>query len=155
MEADASPTIRSKPQVNLEAWGTLDQAEISRMILAEEYKPHPAFETWTKMKLPYQAPSCPPLPSWLQIRQATKTDNLHHNCMGSANVCRIGDTVVKYSGPNIVDVYRSDYILSRYVLTIIRKPKLSFSWQKNVLSFVYLLFWLSGQLRFRRAHASA
>ena len=127
MEADLSPTIRSKSQILLETWGTLDHLEKVKMSHAELYKPHPAFEKWTTMKFPYQAPSCPPLPSWLQIRQATKTNNLHHNNMGTANVCRIGDTVIKYSGPNVVDVYRSDYILFRHVLTITRKPKLSFS----------------------------
>ena len=107
MEADAPPTIRSKPQILMETWGTLNRSEVYRLSRAQAEKPNPAIETWAKLKIPYQAPSCPPLPSWSQIRQASKTDNLHHNSMGSENVCRIGDTVIKYSGPNVVDVCRS------------------------------------------------
>ncbi|KAF2648069.1 hypothetical protein K491DRAFT_738415 [Lophiostoma macrostomum CBS 122681] len=69
--------MRTKSEVLLEQWGTLDLTEIHRRIIGMRDVPFPDVKKCTKLKLPYQAPSCPPLPSWQEILAATKTHSLH------------------------------------------------------------------------------
>ncbi|KAH7110125.1 hypothetical protein B0J11DRAFT_599679 [Dendryphion nanum] len=69
--------LRSKAQILMEEWGTLDLDRIEQVIFERLEAPAPPTETWTTLKLPYQAPSCPPLPSWAQIVDATAKHSLH------------------------------------------------------------------------------
>lgn len=96
---------RSKSQILSEEYGTFDEDEISQIEQARLNAPDPPLETWTKLKLPYQAPSCPPLPSLEQLTAQTETHSLHSS-VGFHRVCRMGNTVIKYSGDaSIVEVF--------------------------------------------------
>lgn len=90
-------TSRSKFDIMMEAWGTTDLEAIDKIVMTRVYAPAPPRRTFSKLKLPYTAPSCPPLPSWTEIDHATKKNSLQHEKYGNAPICRIGDTVVKYN----------------------------------------------------------
>jgi hypothetical protein len=88
----------------MEEWGTEAQDHISDLMTKRYFAPLPPLETWTKLKLPYKAHSCPPLPSWEQIRTATAEHRLHLS-MRNTPVCKIGNTAIKYSSAgSIVEV---------------------------------------------------
>lgn len=102
--------LRSKAQVLLEEWKTLD---IEKAWLNREERfdsPAPAdLKTWTTLTpraltLFYQAHSSPPLPSMKEIRDATAKNHLHAKT-GGHNVCKMGGTVIKYGYyPSVIEV---------------------------------------------------
>lgn len=109
--------LRTKSQVLMETWGTDDDFSDMSRIQKHFDAPAPPIETWTKLELPYQAPSCPPLLSYEQILDGLKKHKLDQN-FGSHHLFRYGDAVVKCStSPSIVEV--------------IMLLKLSFSNQSN------------------------
>jgi hypothetical protein len=93
--------FRSKAQVLLEEWKTLDIDEAWHNLDERLNAPAPAdLKTWTTLTpraltLFYQAHSCPPLPSMKEIRDATAKYRLHGKT-GGHNVCKMGGTVIKY-----------------------------------------------------------
>jgi hypothetical protein len=107
-ESSSTPVraSRSKTEILMEAHGTTDRNEVFKMLIArmEGSTPLPPLETWSTLKLPYQAPSCPPLPTLDQLLAASKTHNLMPK-LGSHQICRIGDTAIKYcESNNIIEV---------------------------------------------------
>jgi hypothetical protein len=104
--------IRPKAQVLMEEWGSLDSLEIFRSNHERRIQPVPPCETWAKIKLPYLAPSAPPLPSMDELTKALNTNSLRAR-NGLTDICRIGDTVVKCGGKAaILDVrYSSPFLL--------------------------------------------
>jgi hypothetical protein len=107
-ESSSTPVraSRSKTEILMEAHGTTDRNEVFKMLIArmEGPTPLPPLETWSTLKLPYQAPSCPPLPTLDQLLAASKTHNLMPK-LGSHQICRIGDTAIKYcDSKNIIEV---------------------------------------------------
>lgn len=106
--------FRSEAQASMEVYGHDDVDQIFEMQMARWNSPPPFLKTYTTLKLPYQAPSCPPLPSWEQIDAATDNHPLHVKT-GLRFVCRIGDTVVKWSASSkIVEV--SHFSISSLVI---------------------------------------
>jgi hypothetical protein len=111
MDTDATETSstparapRSKTEILIEAFGSADEDEIFELARARGEIPIPPLETWTTLKLPYQAPSCPPLPSLDELLAASVTHNLMPK-LGSYPICRIGNTVIKYCrSSNIIEV---------------------------------------------------
>jgi hypothetical protein len=101
---------RTKSQILMEEFGGCDYSSMSDATIEIMCTPVPPLETWTTLKLPYQAPSCPiPLPSLQQLKEASRSaqTNLRYN-NGSTAICRIGSTVIKYcAGPKVVEVSRS------------------------------------------------
>ncbi|KAF1979693.1 hypothetical protein BU23DRAFT_563087 [Bimuria novae-zelandiae CBS 107.79] len=98
------PTLRSQKQILQEEFGTLDSAHVFNEIITwQSFLRVPPTETWTTLKLPYQAPNCPHLPSLGQILEVNEQHGLRKN-NGLHDVCKIGDTIIKLSAdPNIVE----------------------------------------------------
>jgi hypothetical protein len=102
--------LRSKNQVLLEEWKTLDISKAWQNTRECHFAPAPSdLKTWTTLTpraltLFYQAQSSPPLPSMKEIRDATAKDPLHA-INGGHNVCRMGGTVIKYGYyPSVMEV---------------------------------------------------
>ena len=97
-------SLRSKSQILTDGWGTEDIFAIGRTLDEVSYLALPPLETWATLKLPYEAPSCPPLPSFEQILTANQTQSLRAK-NGVHLICRIGDTVIKCSmDSTVIDV---------------------------------------------------
>jgi hypothetical protein len=89
--------LRPKTQVLMEQWETLDRNQIFEKSMEQQRRPSiPPHETWSTLKLPYQVPSCPPLPSYNEIVAGSKTHSLRTK-IGQHTIVRFGDTVVKVS----------------------------------------------------------
>lgn len=91
--------MRSKKEVLQEHYGVETVTEVRKLILKDfrEEWPLPLSQA-TKLKLPYEAPSHPDIPSIGEIDRAmvenklTEPGHINH---AFGNVCRIGKTVVK------------------------------------------------------------
>jgi hypothetical protein len=137
--------LRSVEQVLLEEWGTVDHAKIAAIIDQRSETPYSQTGEWTTLKLPYQAPSCPPLPSWKQILHAHARHPLNMR-NGLHDVCRISNTVVKFSGnPNVVEVCRFYNPQSVDLIKINRKPRIYSFLRKSGLLCSYLRSSRSGK----------
>jgi hypothetical protein len=109
-----SPEIaaRSKAEVLREDWKVSNVAEGSRKRFNRGKMPTPDPETWTTFKknevtLFYQAPSSPPIPSLKEIDEAHAKNRLNTRVQ-LHEACRMGNTLVKYSGnPNVLEVSKS------------------------------------------------
>jgi hypothetical protein len=102
--------LRSKEQVIHEDWKAPDMNTAWLKKAERHSAPAPAnIETWTTLNshaltIFYQAHSSPPIPSMKDIDDTPAKNRLHTN-IGLHLVCKIGDTVVKYSAsPNVVEV---------------------------------------------------
>jgi hypothetical protein len=102
--------LRSKEQVILEDWKAPDQHAAWLIRQKRDESPAPAdLKTWTTLRtntvtLFYQAHSSPPIPSMEEINDATARNPLHGK-LNLHNVCKIGDTVVKWcASPGVIEV---------------------------------------------------
>jgi hypothetical protein len=93
---DAKQTrARPKEEILWEHFGVRTDNEASRVLRKNmnEGTGLP-WSSLTKMKLPYEAPSHPTLPTIREIKQALKDDELGYSDSNTP-VCRIGATIVK------------------------------------------------------------
>lgn len=112
---------RSKAQVWMDEWGVTDIDSAREAKMKRRRESDPPIELWTTLKLPYQAPSSPPLLSWDELKPFSQNrrnqkplteqreaglefERLHENA-GMHQVYRFGDYVVKWSGnPKLIEV---------------------------------------------------
>lgn len=92
----------------------------------------------TKMKLPYEAPSHPKLPTMSEIKQALKVNELGYS-NSNTPVCKIGATTVKMGRDEVilhVSTYFITPCMSPNQRVFFRKPETSCS-SKIIRRFAY------------------
>jgi hypothetical protein len=111
MEANQT-RARPKEEIFLEHFGVRTDNEASRVLRKnmDEGTGLP-WSSLTKMKLPYEAPSHPQLPTIREIKQALKNNQLGYSDSNTP-VCRIGATIVKMGCDEAV-LHISTYLITR------------------------------------------
>jgi hypothetical protein len=96
--------MRSKSEILQEWYGVKTAQEALEIFnvdcMADNGIP---FSQWTKLKLPYEAPSHPGIPSLEDIKKGMKENYINRN-VGTSPVCRVGQCVVKSGGKLVLQV---------------------------------------------------
>jgi hypothetical protein len=100
MSKEPTP-IRS--EVVQKYYGTTDMEEVFAMRIRDLTGDPPPLDQWIKMKLPYNAPNHPKLPSLEEIESAWKdpAQRLTHPA-GLRPVCRVGNCVIKFGRNELI-----------------------------------------------------
>lgn len=97
---------RSTSEILKETFGTDDRDDIYEMLKPQLEERFPPLHLYTKLELPYKAPSCPPIPSFEETQKAFIQNRLTRR-NGLCPVCRVGACAIKYStDPVILQVCR-------------------------------------------------
>ncbi|KAF2444294.1 hypothetical protein P171DRAFT_494555 [Karstenula rhodostoma CBS 690.94] len=98
--------LRSKAQVRLEEWKTLDIQEAWRKQSEYMHASAPAdLRTWTTLTLPYQAHSNQPLPSMKEIRGASNLDAINGGHHEAENLLFLAEKRPELRIPTVLAVW--------------------------------------------------
>lgn len=136
------PRMRPKEEIYLQHFGVKSSDEVDKIFpkgMAEGSAL--PWSSYTKMTLPYEAPSHPAIPTMSDIEQAMKRNRINHR-FGNFPVCRIGEVVVKMGWEEAILHVRGSSIWTVVTLKRIaykresRKLKTSY-FSRNIPRFVY------------------
>ncbi|KAF2797009.1 hypothetical protein K505DRAFT_270242, partial [Melanomma pulvis-pyrius CBS 109.77] len=131
--------MRTKAEVLQEHWGVSTFLEACALRDTVYFMPPPPLDQWVTLKLPYEAPEHPGIPSMDEIEKAMQDNKLTQSA-GLFPVCRVGKCVVKWA-PERCILQEAENMLFLQEHSQVRTAKLyaAFTVQKDSCDIYYMV----------------